>query len=71
MSEIALHSIHYLDLIRSILGNPLGIHARTIGHPGSQMSQTRTSAILDYGDQVRCSLSINHQSRFWSEVSGM
>ena len=40
--EIALHSIHYLDLVRSILGNPLGIHARTMGHPSSQMSQTRT-----------------------------
>jgi len=62
--EIALHSIHYLDLIRSILGNPLGIHARTMGHPASQMSQTRTSAMLDYGDQVRCNLSINHDHAF-------
>ena len=62
--EIALHSIHYLDLIRCILGNPSGIHARTMGHPASQMSQTRTSAILDYGDQVRCTLSINHDHAF-------
>ncbi len=62
--EIALHSIHYLDLIRSILGNPAGIHARTMGHPASQMSQTRTSAILDFGDQVRCTLSINHDHAF-------
>jgi len=62
--EIALHSIHYFDLIRSILGNPLGIHARTMGHPSSQMAQTRTSAILDYGDNVRCSLSINHNHAF-------
>lgn len=62
--EIALHSIHYLDLIRSILGNPLGVHARTMGHPSSEMSQTRTSAMLDYGDQVRCNLSINHNHAF-------
>ena len=62
--EIALHSIHYLDLIRSILGNPAGIHARTMGHPSSQMSQTRTSAMLDYGKQVRCNLSINHNHFF-------
>lgn len=62
--EIALHSIHYLDFIRSILGNPQGIHARTIGHPASTMAQTRTSAILDYGDRVRCSLSINHDHAY-------
>ena len=62
--EISLHSIHYLDLIRSILGNPRGIHARTMGHPASQMSQTRTSAMLDYGDQIRCNLSINHDHAF-------
>ena len=62
--EISLHSIHYLDLIRSILGEPRGIHARTVGHPASQMSQTRTSAMLDYGDQIRCNLSINHDHAF-------
>lgn len=62
--EIALHSIHYLDFIRALLGNPLGIHAKTIGHPASSMAQTRTSAILDYGDSVRCSLSINHDHSF-------
>lgn len=62
--EIALHSIHYMDLIRAILGNPHGIHAKTIGHPASSMSQTRTSAILDYGERVRCSLSINHDHAY-------
>ncbi|MFK8083135.1 MAG: Gfo/Idh/MocA family protein [Granulosicoccus sp.] len=62
--EIALHSIHYLDLIRAILGDPLGIHAKTIGHPASSMSQTRTSAILDYGQRIRCSLSINHDHAY-------
>ena len=62
--EIALHSIHYLDLIRAILGNPLGIHAKTLGHPSSSMAQTRTSAILDYGQRVRCALSINHDHAY-------
>lgn len=62
--EIALHSIHYLDFVRAILGNPLGVHAKTIGHPSSTMAQTRTSAILDYGERVRCSLSINHDHAF-------
>lgn len=31
--EIAMHSIHYLDLVRSLLGDPRGVHAKTIGHP--------------------------------------
>ncbi len=28
------------------------------------VAQTRTSAILDYGDDVRCALSINHDHEF-------
>lgn len=62
--EIAMHSIHYLDLIRGLLGDPKGIHAKSIGHPNHTMAQTRTSAILDYGDRVRCALSINHDHFF-------
>ena len=62
--EISLHSIHYLDLIRGLLGNPRGVHAKSIGHPSSKISQTRTAAILDYGDEVRCALSINHNHPF-------
>ncbi|MEY4984071.1 MAG: hypothetical protein RIR62_2337 [Pseudomonadota bacterium] len=62
--EILLHSIHYLDAIRDILGNPVGVHARTMGHPSSTVSNTRSAMILDYGPQVRCALSINHAHSF-------
>ena len=62
--EIAVHSIHYLDFVRSILGNPLGVHAKTVSHPRSRVAQSRTAAILDYGDDIRCSLSINHDHFF-------
>jgi predicted dehydrogenase len=62
--EIAVHSIHYLDLIRSFLGGPGGAHAKTIGHPSSEMAQTRTAAILDYGDEVRSAMSVNHNHAF-------
>lgn len=62
--EIAVHSIHYFDFIRSLLGNPTGVSARTMGHPASDMAQTRTSAILDFGKDVRCTLSINHDHDF-------
>lgn len=62
--EIALHSIHYLDLIRYLAGEPAGVMARTLKHPLSSLSQTRTSAILDYGGDLRCTLSINHDHDF-------
>lgn len=62
--EILLHSIHYLDFIRSILGDPKGVHAKTLGHPNGTTSNTRTAAILDYGDKIRCALSINHNHAF-------
>ncbi|WBU52825.1 Gfo/Idh/MocA family protein [Paracoccus sp. SCSIO 75233] len=62
--EITMHSIHYLDSIRMLLGDPAGVHAKTIGHPGHAVAQTRTSAILDYGDRMRCTLSVNHDWNF-------
>lgn len=62
--EIAMHSIHYLDFVRGFLGNPLGVHAKTIGHPNHGVAQTRTAAILDYGDKIRCVLSVNHDHDF-------
>ena len=62
--EILLHSIHYFDFVRSILGDPNGIKATTLGHPNSSTSNTRTAAILDYGKNIRCALSINHNHSF-------
>jgi predicted dehydrogenase len=62
--EIVSHSIHYLDLIRGLAGNPRGVHARTYGHPATDLAQTRTSAILDYGSDLRVTLSINHHHDF-------
>ena len=62
--EIAVHSIHYLDLIRSFLGNPASVMARSLGHPATDLAQTRTSAILDFGGDLRCTLSINHHHDF-------
>ena len=59
--EIAVHSIHYLDLIRSFLGTPKSVWAQTLAHPSKpDFAQTRTSAILNYGPEIRCVLSINH-----------
>lgn len=62
--EIAVHSIHYLDTLRAMLGNPVGVHARTLGHPSTDLAQTRTSAIFDYAPDQRVTLSINHNHDF-------
>ncbi|PHR62039.1 MAG: oxidoreductase [Robiginitomaculum sp.] len=59
--EIAVHSIHYLDTIRAIAGNPVGVFARTLADPRAKdFAQTRTSVILDYGNNLRGLMSINH-----------
>ncbi|MCX5662938.1 MAG: Gfo/Idh/MocA family oxidoreductase [Planctomycetota bacterium] len=61
--EIAVHSVHYLDLIRGFLGEPRGVYAKTIGHPeAAGLANTRSSVILDYGQATRVSLAINHHS---------
>jgi predicted dehydrogenase len=63
--EIAVHSIHYLDLFRSIAGDPQGVFARSIGDPRvPDLAQTRSSIILDYGQRLRALLSINHNHDF-------
>lgn len=62
--EIAVHSIHYLDTIRAILGNPTGVHARTLGHPSTDLAQTRTSALFDFAPNQRVTFSINHNHDF-------
>jgi predicted dehydrogenase len=62
--EIAVHSIHYLDTLRAVLGNPVGVHARTLGHPSTDLAQTRTTAIFDYAADKRVTFSINHNHDF-------
>ncbi len=59
--EIAVHSIHYLDTIRALAGNPDAVFARSMRDPrAADFAQTRTSVILDYGDTLRGVMSINH-----------
>jgi predicted dehydrogenase len=62
--EISLSSIHYLDVMRAVLGNPIAVHARTLGHPKHDVAQTRTIAILDFAPDVRCVLSVNQDHDF-------
>ncbi len=68
--EILMHSIHYLDLIRSLFGEPRGVYCRGARHPQMpDYADTRTSIILDYGDTIRASLTMNHGHRFGSRFA--
>jgi predicted dehydrogenase len=63
--EVLMHSIHYIDLIRSLIGEPTGVYCRGARHPRlAKYPDARTSIILDYGDMVRCSLTMNHTHTF-------
>lgn len=59
--EILYHSIHYLDTIRALAGEPRGVYCRAVNHPTvPRFHDTRSTIILDYGESVRCSLLLNH-----------
>ena len=59
--EIAYHSIHYIDLIRNLIGNPGSVYAKTTRHPSmSQMASVRSNIIMDYGEMVRANILTNH-----------
>jgi predicted dehydrogenase len=62
--EVLYHSIHYLDAIRYIAGEPLGVYCRAVPDPElPQFRDTRSSIVLDFGDRIRCSLALNHNHR--------
>lgn len=63
--EILYHSIHYLDLIRSFLGDPQGVYAKTVKHPkAAGLAATCSNIILDYGEALRANVTTNHHHEF-------
>lgn len=66
--ELLYHSIHYLDLVRSWFGNPLGVYAKTVRNPQSPgLAATKSTVILDYGDAKRVFIVANHGHDFAPE----
>ncbi len=66
--EILYHSIHYFDLVRSWLGNPQSVYARTVKNPHTaNLAATKTIAILDYGNSKRVFVATNHNHNFGPE----
>ncbi len=62
--EIQYHSIHYIDLLRSFLGNPKTVLAKTLKHPAKKLSSSRSTIILDYGDTLHAVINTNHDHDF-------
>lgn len=62
--EILFHSVHYIDCIRSFLGNPKSVMAKTARHPLKKLSSSRSSIILDYGEDKHVVINTNHDHHF-------
>jgi predicted dehydrogenase len=62
--EIMYHSIHYLDAIRSILGDPLRVFATGSRRSGQVAAgETRTISTLVFDGDVRAVLHVNHENQ--------
>ena len=59
--EILYHSIHYIDLVRNLLGNPQSVYAKTTKHPSMpELASVRSNIIMDYGEMTRANILTNH-----------
>jgi predicted dehydrogenase len=55
--EIQYHSIHYIDLVRSFLGDPVSVMAK-------KLSSSRSTILFDYGDTMHAVINTNHDHSF-------
>lgn len=63
--EILYHSIHYVDLVRSFMGNPQRVYAKSIKHPNNRdLASVRSAIILDYGPYARANILTSHSCDF-------
>lgn len=59
--EVAYHSIHYIDSMRSLFGDPEWVTSRHAKYPkqGAQ-AETKTITVLDYADGLQALIAVNH-----------
>ncbi|TCC99337.1 Gfo/Idh/MocA family oxidoreductase [Pedobacter hiemivivus] len=62
--EILYHSIHYVDMLRSFLGDPETVMAKTLKHPAKALSSSRSTILMDYGDTMHAVINTNHDHDF-------
>ena len=64
--EVMFHSIHYLDAIRYLFGDPEWVtsrHAR-YANQGNVNGETKTVTILDYAEGLQALVSVNHYNQY-------
>ena len=63
--EINMHSVHYLDLVRSFLGDPDAVSAVTERHPTATYANSRSVVLMRYRDRpLRVVVATNHDHHF-------
>lgn len=66
--EFTMHSVHYIDLIRSFVGDPESVSAVTVPHPDKALASTRSMVIMHYPERpLRAVVSTNHDNVFGAE----
>jgi predicted dehydrogenase len=61
--ELYFHSIHYIDSIRAILGDPVAVFGTQWRRPGQKpVGETRTVSVLLYPGDVRAVVQANHEN---------
>lgn len=62
--EVLMHSIHYLDLVRALFGEPDRVWCATARHPGAPaLADTRSTSVLSFGAERRAVVSTFHHHR--------
>ncbi|MFG1921622.1 Gfo/Idh/MocA family protein [Cryptosporangium sp. NPDC048952] len=62
--EVWYHSIHYLDSVRALLGNPVRAYAVGSRTPGQKVTgETRTMTTLSFANGTNAILHVNHENR--------
>ena len=59
--DVMFHSIHYLDAIRFLAGDPIAITSRHSRFPGQpERAETKTVTVLDYENGCQALIAVNH-----------
>lgn len=59
--DIMYHSLHYLDAVRTLLGDPESVYCRGLRHPAQEVAgETWTTALLEYSDDRLGLVQVDH-----------
>jgi predicted dehydrogenase len=59
--DVMYHSIHYLDSMRHLLGDPEWVTSRHTKYPGQpERAETKTVTVLDYASGLQALVAVNH-----------